>query len=110
MANKYNARKTVIDGITFDSAAEASRWCQLRLMERAGLVSHLERQVRFVLVPPERDIAGRKLRAVTYVADFVYLDKSLHRHVEDVKGVRTALYKLKKRLMWHVHGIEIEET
>ena len=108
--NKYFARRTERDGIKFDSEAEAARYCQLRLLERAGHITELRRQVPFELVPAEKDMNGKKLRALVYRADFVYRDNYGALHVEDVKGVRTAVYKLKKRLMWHIHGIEIEET
>ena len=107
---KYHNRRTCLDGLTFDSAAEAARHAQLVLMERTGLVRELKRQVAFELLPAELAADGRKLRALKYVADFTYLDRSGRLHVEDVKGVRTPVYKLKKRLMWHIYRIEIEET
>lgn len=108
--SKYHSRKTVLDGITFDSGAEASRWSQLRLMERANLIHDLERQVSFQLVPEETGPDGKRLRPMRYVADFVYKDAEGKVHVEDVKGVRTEAYKIKKRLMWHILGIAVEET
>ena len=107
--NKYGARKTTVDGITFDSAREASRWCQLRLMERAGELWSLSRQVPFRLVPAEKGPDGRKLRELRYIADFVYKDVRGW-HVEDSKGFRTKEYQLKKRLMWHYYGIKVEEV
>lgn len=108
--SKYHARRTTIDGICFDSGAEAARWSQLNLMERAGMIRQLRRQVSYELVPSERGPDGKTLRPMRYVADFVYTDASGREHVEDVKGVRTEAYKLKKRLMWHILGIAIEET
>lgn len=108
--SKYHARKTVLDGITFDSGAEAARWAQLCLMERANLIHGLERQVPFQLVPSETGPDGKRLRPMRYVADFVWTDAEGREHVEDVKGVRTEAYKIKKRLMWHILGIAVEET
>lgn len=110
MYRKYNNKKTVIDGITFDSKKEAARWCELKKMEEAGEISCLCRQVPFVLINGEKGPDGKKLRPMKYVADFVYYDKDENQIVEDSKGMKTAVYKLKKRLMWHIHGIAILET
>lgn len=96
--------------MTFDSGAEASRYGQLLLMERTGLIRELKRQVAFELLPAEQGADGKKLRALKYVADFTYLDRDGRMHVEDVKGVRTPVYKIKKRLMWHIYRMDIEET
>lgn len=102
--SKYNAVKTTIDGQTFASKAEAKRYLELKGFERQGLISGLHTQVRFELVPKQD---GE--RAVSYVADFVYTqdDKLV---VEDVKGMRTPVYKLKKKLMLYRHGIRVLET
>ena len=108
--NKFHAEKTVIDGIIFDSKAEALHYCELRAMERAGKIFQLERQVKFNLIPSEEDSTGHRQREINYFADFVYFDENMKRHVEDVKGVKTPVYNLKKRLMWHVHHILIEEV
>lgn len=103
--SKYGARKTVIDGITFDSAKEARRWAELRLLERAGEIEGLVRQVKFELIP-----ANDRFRACTYIADFVYMDKDGHLVVEDTKGYRTAEYRIKQKLMYDRHRIEIQEV
>lgn len=104
--NKYHARKTAVDGITFDSKREAERWCELRLMLRAGLITSLERQVRYELVPK----VG-KHRARYYVADFRYRDMQTEEMiVEDVKGAHTQVYELKKAILRWRYGIEITET
>lgn len=101
--SKYRNRKVVIDGVTFDSKAEASRFGTLKLRERIGEITDLELQVRFPLV-----VNGTKV--TTYVADFRYREVSTGAViVEDVKGVRTPVYKLKKKLMQAVHGIEVVE-
>lgn len=102
--SKYNNKKTYVDGIKFDSKKEANRYCELKLMERCKAISNLELQVPYILYP-KRD----GLRAVKYVADFRYVEDG-KTVVEDVKGVLTDVYKLKKRMMLEVHGIEIKET
>ena len=106
---KYGNRRTkraLADGtvVTFDSAREARRWDELVLLERAGKIAHLRRQVPYELVP-----ARKGERVVNYYADFVYFEGG-RRVVEDCKGHRTDVYKLKRRLMQHVHDIEIRET
>lgn len=106
MANKYGARRTFCDGMWFDSAKEADRWIQLKLLERAGEITELVRQQRFELIPK-----NDRFRAVAYVADFVYVDtRTGHTVVEDVKGVRTEAYKLKAKMMYHRYGIEVKEV
>lgn len=103
--NKYGNRNTVIDGISFDSSKEARRYTELRLMERAGKIKNLELQVPFELLPK----CGKN-RAVKYVADFVYIDENGKKIVEDVKGYRTEVYKLKKKMMLALLGIDITEV
>jgi hypothetical protein len=105
MRNKYGARKvTAPDGQVFDSQKEYNRWCNLRLLERAGRISDLKRQVSYELIPKQN---GE--RACTYVADFVYLENG-ELVVEDCKGFRTEGYKVKRKLMLWVHNIKIKET
>lgn len=106
--------------MTFDSLKEYRRFCELRLLERAGQITNLERQVKFVLIPAqyEPDTIGKRggakrgqllEREVSYVADFVYTqDKKWI--VEDTKGFRTADYILKRKMMLYIHGIRIKET
>ena len=108
--SKFRNKKTVIDGLKFDSKKEANRWLVLKMLERSGEISNLQRQVPFVLLEKEQGFNGETLRQMKYIADFVYNDKRGNRHVEDVKGVRTDVYKIKKRLMWHIHKINIEEV
>lgn len=100
--NKFHARRTVVDGIRFDSRAEAVRYQELRLLERYGDVRELRMQVPFPLV-----VNGVKV--ATYRADFAYVDRDGQEVIEDVKGVRTPVYALKKRLMAACHGVEIVE-
>ena len=125
---KYGNRKTrTSDGILHDSRKEALRWTQLLLLQRAGEISDLKRQVEFILIPDQREPStevyqkGEKKgmpkqgnlleRKVVYVADFVYNDmKTGKRVVEDVKGVKTKEYVLKRKMMLWLYGIRIKET
>lgn len=110
--NKYLAKRTQVDGIWFHSKGEANRWQQLTLLERAGEIRNLDRQVPYSLTVKGVEVG-------TYVADFTYdeatersgkLWTSSHRVVEDFKGVRTSEYRLKAKLMKAIYGIEIRET
>ena len=105
---KYGNKKTEVDGITFDSQAEARRYKALKLLERAGEIQALELQPVYEIVPSVT-LYGRKRPAVKYKADFRYIEKG-ETVVEDVKGMRTPVYNLKRHLMKAVHGIEIRET
>lgn len=120
--SKYGAKKTVIDGITFDSQKEARRYNELRMMEKAGSISNLQRQVKFTLIPNQREpdtigkrggiIKGKLIeREVAYIADFVYTDKTTGETVvEDTKGFRTADYIIKRKMMLFFYGIRIKEV
>ena len=110
--SKYKNRKTTVEGITFDSKKEAARFQELRLLERAGEIQDLHCQVSIELVPAQRDAKGKLVeRPVKYLADFVYQNCATgERVVEDVKGYRTDVYKIKRRLMKHLYGIDIKET
>ena len=102
---KYNNTKIRVDGRLFDSKAEAARWQELQMLERAGEITELERQVEYELIPKQK---GE--RAVKYIADFRYKDHEGETVVEDTKGVRTPVYILKRKLMLRVHGIRIREV
>ena len=108
---KYGNRKTTIDGITFDSAKEAQRWQELKLLERAGQIFELQRQVPFVLIPKQvRD--GKVIeRPVVYKADFVYTENG-EDVVEDVKSpaTKTKEYIIKRKLLLWQLGIRIREV
>lgn len=117
--SKYRNRKIVVNGSVFDSRKEYDRYCELFVLEKAGKIQGLRRQVKFQLVPPQREpdmigkrggiIKGKLLeREVSYIADFVYLQDGAQ-VVEDVKGMRTAEYILKRKLMLWAHGIRIKE-
>lgn len=118
---KYGATKVTIDGRTFDSKKEAKRYQELKTLERAGVIAELQTQVKFLLIPAQRepDIIGPKggrkpgkllERECAYIADFVYLDRNTNKTVvEDTKGFRTEAYKIKKKLMLERHNIQIRE-
>ncbi|MBD5309059.1 MAG: DUF1064 domain-containing protein [Bacteroides sp.] len=104
--NKYNAQK--IGG--YDSKKEYRRACILKALLRSGEISDLREQVKYVVIPTQRDSSGKLLeRECSYYADFVYQDKYGNLVVEDTKGVRTPEYRLKKKLMLLVYGIHIKE-
>ena len=98
----------MIDGITFDSKKEAKRYGELKLLEKSGVITNLSLQVQFQLIPPMK-INGKHHRAICYIADFGYFENGEF-VAEDVKGYQTDIYRIKKRLMKQVHGIEIKET
>lgn len=106
--SKYHAKKTVVDGITFDSKREADRYLVLKSMEEDGDIEDLRRQVRYELIPAF-DVDGRRYRPVYYVADFVYVEDGKE-VVEDVKGMITDVYKLKSKLFARRYGKAIKET
>lgn len=106
--SKYHAKKTVVDGIEFDSAKEAKRYTKLRAMEENNEIHGLLLQVPFELLP-SFDLEGVKYRGVRYIADFVYY-RDDKRVVEDCKGFKTPEYKLKKKLMAYINHINIEES
>lgn len=124
--NKYGNKKVVIDGEVFDSKREAYRYQDLKFRESIGAISDLRRQVVYELIPAQREKStkvykkGRKKgqpiegkiieKAVTYIADFVYVDNTTGKEVvEDAKGMRTRDYILKRKMMLYFHGIKIQE-
>ena len=133
---KYHSKKVSVNGETFDSRKEYRRFCELRLLERAGQITNLRRQVKFVLIPAQHETIGYTKagkpktkcfeRECAYVADFVYevpwqeqrtndeghlvFADGWETIVEDTKGFRTKDYIIKRKLMSHVHGIRIKEV
>lgn len=108
---KYRNEPTVVGDIRFDSKAEAKRWFELQVLQREGLVSDLQRQVRYQLIPATARPSGGKERPCDYIADFVYVDaRSKETVCEDVKGAITPEFRIKRKLMLWVHGIEIREV
>lgn len=109
MMNKYRAKKTEIDGIRFDSQKEALRYRELKLLEKAGEITELKRQVEFVLIPQQKRNGKVVERRCSYFADFVYHDKDGEMIVEDTKGVRTPDYIIKRKLMLQLFDIKVVE-
>lgn len=119
--SKYHSRKIVVGGETFDSQKEFRRFHQLRLLECAGRIENLKRQVKYELIPaqyamlPDRKGKLRRScveRSVTYIADFVYSEDG-ETVVEDVKGYKGgqayAVFTIKRKLMLHIHGVKVKE-
>lgn len=109
--SKYNNKKITVNGQVFDSKKEANRYKELLLLEKAGAIKDLRMQVKFTLIPAQRDEATGKVieRECSYKADFVYSEgeKTV---VEDVKGFRTKEYIIKRKLMLWRYGIRIREV
>ena len=95
--NKYHAKKTEVDGIVFDSKKESKDYLQLKHLEDCGVIKNLRRQVSFELQPKYTNNKGEHIRAINYVADFVY-EQDGKTIVRDTKGVKTDIFKLKKKL------------
>lgn len=122
--NKYANKKVQLDGIAFDSRKEAKRYAELKLLEKAGEITGLDRQVKFDLVPAQYEEyertgkSGQPLKpgkrcvelSVCYVADFCYRDKDGAYIVEDTKGYKTKDYVIKRKLMRYMLGIAIKEV
>ena len=123
--NKYHNHKArSVDGLIHDSRKEAKRWNELLLLQRAGQIKDLKRQVKFVLIPTQREngiigkCGGVKLgkvieRECCYIADFTYIDAQDKLHVEDVKGYKSGaaytVFTIKRKLMLYIHKIRIKE-
>lgn len=111
---KYYAKRTEYNGISFDSAKEARHYAELDLLQKAGEISDLQRQVKYELIPTQRDPETKKVieRPCSYYADFVYKDKNGETVVEDVKSkaTQTPQYKIKRKLMLEKYGIRIREV
>jgi hypothetical protein len=110
-SHKYNAKKTMVDGFTFDSLAEAARYCELCLLQQAGEISDLELQPKFVLLDKFTDFEGKRRRGISYHADFRYVEvKNGQIVVEDVKGKETEGFKLKLKLFLVKYDSELREN
>ena len=111
--SKYRNKKVLVDGVAFDSKKEAKRYRELKLLEDAGIIEKLERQVKFDLLPNQKDPDGKVIeRKVQYIADFVYM-KNGKVIVEDVKGYRDGgayrVFVIKRKLMLYRFGILVKE-
>lgn len=125
MGTKYKSKSIIIDGIVFQSKKEGRRWTELRMLERAGEITNLQRQVPYLLIPEQRapstevykkgSRAGQPKpgpvleRRVVYIADFVYQQNG-ETVVEDTKGIKTKEYIIKRKLLLYRYGIRIKET
>ena len=119
-SNKYNSQKCSIGNEVFDSKREMKRYSELCLLEKTGYISELKRQVKYLLIPAQRETVmkngvpkqGKVIeREVSYIADFVYYDKATKEVVvEDTKGFHTKDYIIKRKLMLYIHGIRIREV
>ena len=118
--SKYHNRNITRDGVTFDSRKEFRRYEELQLLQQAGEIANLRRQVKFVLIPTQREPSqigtrggvkkGKLLeRECAYIADFVYTENGKI-VVEDTKGLRTKDYIIKRKLMLYVHNIRVREV
>lgn len=123
---KYHSKKTVIDGITFDSRKEAERYSELKLLERCGAINNLELQKVYELIPAQYEMYerygknGQRLKdgkkciekSCVYKADFVYIENG-KTVVEDVKGYKGgqaySLFSIKRKLMLERYGIKVKE-
>lgn len=119
MRKYHNSKVKTSEGLVFDSKREYRRWCELKMMEASGVISDLQRQVKYVLIPTQKepDTIGKRggihkgkmiEKECYYVADFVYQSKG-ETIVEDTKGMRTKDYIIKRKLMLWIHHIKIKE-
>lgn len=110
--NKYGNEKVELDGHKFDSKAEARRYAELKLMEKAGEIKDLELQKPYVIQPSFFDRQGKRQTAIKYISDFTYTDKNGNVIIEDVKSPATRkdrVYRMKKKMMAYL-GYEITEV
>jgi len=105
--SKFNAKPTVVDGIRFASGAEARRYCELKVLQKAGHIRDLKCHPKYDLSVSDYD--GDQIKIGSYVADFRYYTEDGGEVVEDVKGFKTELYRWKKKHMEAEHGIVVKE-
>lgn len=108
--SKYYSKKVIVDNIKFDSKKEAEYYLDLKLLLKSGAIKNLELQQEYVLQDSFK-LNNKTRRKITYKADFTYITTSDSKmHVVDVKGYKTEVYKLKKKLFEYLYRIEIEEV
>ena len=108
--NKYHNKKVTYKEIEFDSKKERARFITLKQLEKMGIIKELELQKKFLLQEGYTNVEGKKIRPIYYIADFYYYDYIDNKWVvEDVKGVRTDVYKLKKKLFEYKYNLTIDE-
>lgn len=108
--NKYSNKKIIVDGLDFDSKLEAERWKELNILQKAGKIKDLRRQISFELQPKYKK-NDKTIQSINYIADFVYYDLNKKKIiVEDTKGYKTEIYKLKKKIFEYKYpDLEIKE-
>lgn len=112
--HKYHNRKIIVDGEIFDSVKESSRYLQLKSLEKIKAISNLKRQVKYTIIPAQKDENGKTIeRQCVYIADFVYQQNG-RTVVEDVKGYRGgcaySVFTIKRKLMLYKYGIRVKEV
>jgi len=108
--SKYRARKITVDGERFDSKREAARYIELKLQEKQGVIRNLQRQQAFILLNDYMRSDGKHIKGIKYIADFTYIEPDGNFIVEDCKGFRTDIYRLKKKMFEARYGTIIKET
>lgn len=108
--SKYKNIKTTVGNLKFDSKKEAKRFEELLLLLKAYEIQDLRLQHSFTLIESYTALDGEKIKAMKYIADFTYTDRKRGFVVEDVKGKRTDVYKIKKKLMKDIYDISITEV
>ena len=124
-SSKYGAKKVEYNGMVFDSKRECRRYKELEILQQIGAISELRTQVKFVLIPAQREPSSEAYKRgqkkgqpkdgkvieqeCSYYADFDYIEKDGTHVVEDVKGMKTKEYIIKRKLMLYIHGIKIRE-
>lgn len=96
-SSKYHAKRIEVNGVVYDSKKEAKRAAVLEQQEKYGIITNLQRQVPFELQPGYTNNQGKKIRPIIYIADFTY-EKDGKKIIEDTKGFRTELYRIKKKI------------
>lgn len=109
-SSKYGNKSVTFAGEKFDSKRELARWLELKDLEKRRLISKLRRQVPYQIARAYKIQGKRAVQSKKYIADFVYVNNRGEQVVEDVKGYRTDVYRLKKHLMYTEHGIDIQEV
>lgn len=115
MASKYRNKKITFQGLKFDSKLELQRWLYLSALQQQGKIFNLQRQVKYTLIPRQIDSVTRKTieREIAYIADFVYSvasERKTETIIEDAKGIKTDVYKMKRKMMLYFHNIRIHEV
>ena len=106
--SKYHNKKTVYQGLKFDSLREKNRYIYLKELENKGEIKNLELQKKYILQDKYK-FNGKTVRAISYICDFYYIDKDGKEHIEDAKGLKTDVYTIKKKLFEYKYQTAIEE-